>query len=980
MSGSDMGVNMRLDADPRGLESGVQRAKEQVGTLGQAVEGLGETAIVAGDDLASIASTSRMQSFQQAAGYIRDLGTKLGELGQHFTQSAERAERLSLRLSATFAADQVEPLTEAIRELGATPPFSGEQFAQAAQALNKFGVEGLASAANLTRLGNVAAATGNSVEGLAQVWGNLARGGDDARRSILELSKQYGISGSDLAAFGASVDHAGKLLVDTPAQAEAARQALERLADSERFAGSMDKMASSADLLRAELDLFSQDIGKGALEAKNFLAEGILPLVKGLRALPTPIQAAVGIGTEFAGVAGNVAGQSIQAAAHLKALGLSASSAGAMMARAGAMGRSAMMMLASPIGIAIAAVAALAYGFHSYTEAIKDATAAQEELLKIEEKRAKLGRENKDLIGKTAEQVLAMGKTEKDVVHAINLLHEQAQAARAAGNDVLEEQIKRQITDLQRVKVELSERAAVEAKSAGLSVATWEDYSKRVSAGFFETKSAQLQALDAVIAAQKRAGQDTTDAELSRVALFRQVAEEKRKSSEQEASDAKKAAEDRLGTALHALKLEDAAGRLTDEQKAARLRGLLASYRETAIGREKLRDLELEASKLEGQAAKKAEEEKRSAAAAALASKLQAIDMERARASSTRNLSTQEEVAFQQRVVALHKQGTSERAQAEIALYNLKARLRQEEESALQRLRALEAELVNARTDEIDDQIADLQDKMAAEQEAGRSTAATHQAIVELLREKLAIQLQMIEASTRERMEAEKDPRVKAKLAEVAEKKKADARRDSEREIRRADEAQKKRAQDLVKANQDVAGSIKEVGQAAQDTRRQVEDAYSTMSAIEWTPAPQASDELTRTGAQSSLQAASSMTDEERYETPRQARERRERMAREREEALQSQREAAEQRTKDRESRVAEDASERKRAWEESWRPPGATPAQAEGQPLNTMTRDQGDQLVALLTQIATNTKTQGGSGGGSLASRLGEASYFSAG
>jgi hypothetical protein len=44
------------------------------------------------------------------------------------------------------------------------------------------------------------------------------------------------------------------------------------------------------------------------------------------------------------------------------------------------------------------------------------------------------------------------------------------------------------------------------------------------------------------------------------------------------------------------------------------------------------------------------------------------------------------------------------------------------------------------------------------------------------------------------------------------------------------------------------------------------------------------------------------------------------------------------------------------------------------------MTRDQGDQLVALLTQIATNTKTQGGSGGGSLASRLGEASYFSAG
>ncbi|NMA27456.1 MAG: hypothetical protein GX934_06805, partial [Burkholderiales bacterium] len=345
--------------------------------------------------------------------------------------------------------------------------------------------------------------------------------------------------------------------------------------------------------------------------------------------------------------------------------------------------------------------------------------------------------------------------------------------------------------------------------------------------------------------------------------------------------------------------------------------------------------------------------------------------------------------------------------QAEIALYNLKARLRQEEESALQRLRALEAELVNARIDEIDDQIADLEDKMAAEQEAGRSTAATWQAIVELMREKLDIQLQMIEASTRERMEAEKDPRVKAKLAEVAEKKKADARRDSEREIRRANEAQKRRALDLVKANQDVAGSIRDVGKAAQATKTQVDDAYSTMSTIEWTPAPQASDELDRTPPEARQPVLSMMTDEERYETPRQARERRERVAREREEALRSQREAAEQRTKDREGRVAEDASERKRAWEESWRPPGATPAQAEQplntmtrdqgdqlvalltqiatnaqaeQPLNTMTRDQGDQLVALLTQIATNTKTQGGSGGGSLASRLGEASYFSAG
>ena len=1001
----DLGDELKVTGDKAakagdGVEDLGGETRELVGKLNQAKSAVSDFA-------AKLKAAENPEFLDGLADKVEDVAQKLAlfagglalagsKATQGFLTAAADMEAYESTLSkVTGSSVEAARLLEQMQVMAAKTPFDVAGIVDAGVKLKSFGQD---IDRFLPLAADLAAVFQRDVSDVALGLGKALAGSQDG---LTILNDGLGITKRELAAAGAHMTSAGAIALETADDLTALANAIEKVAQQKNFAGAAEDMAEGMKGAFSNVeDAWNQLQASLGGQLKNE-AQGIAGMIGGiaeaLNALPEPIQkaaayavvagtaasTAVSVGAGMVGVLANVttalattgAGTVLLTEAKKKLIGamLGVQLQGGL--TAAAMASISVAALAS-----VAVVAAAGVSLAVYTDILKDNTKAQEELLAIEEKRAQLGRENKDLIGKTAEQVLAMGKTEKDVVHAINLLHEQAQAARAAGNNVLEEQLKRQIADLQRVKVELSERAAVEAQSAGLSAATWEDYSKRVSAGFFETKAAQLQALDAVIAAQKKAGKDTADAELARVALVRQVTEEKLKSAEQEKNAVKKAAEDRLNTELHALKLEEAAGRLTDEQKAARLRGLLESYRETAIGREKLRDLELEASKLEGQAAKKAEEEKRSAAAAALASKLQAIDMERARAASARNLSTQEEIAFQQRVVALHKQGTSERAQAEIALYNLKARLRQEEESALQRLRALEAELVNARIDEIDDQIADLQDKMAAEQEAGRSTAATYQAIVELMREKLAIQLQMIEASTRERMEAEKDPRVKAKLAEVAEKKKADARRDSEREIRRANEAQKRRALDLVKANQDVAGSIRDVGKATQETSRQAQDAYSTMSTVEWTPAPQAADELDRTPPEARQPVLSMMTDEERYETPRQARERRERVAREREEALRSQGEAAEQRTKDRESRVAEDASERKRSWEESWRPPWATLAQAEGQPLNTMTRDQGDQLVALLTQIATNTKTQGGSGGGSLASRLGEASYFSAG
>ena len=652
----DLGDELKVTGDKAakagdGVEDLGGETRELVGKLNQAKSAVSDFA-------ARLKAAENPDFLDGLADKVEDVAQKLALFAGGLALAGSKATQGFLTAAADMEAYQMTlakvtgSTAEATRLLGrmqgmaAKTPFDVAGIVDAGVKLKSFGQD---VDRFLPLAADLAAVFQRDVGDVALGLGKALAGSQDG---LTILNDGLGITKRELAAAGAHMTSAGAIALETADDLTALANAIEKVAQQKNFAGAAEDMAEGMKGAFSNVeDAWNQLQASLGGQLKNE-AQGIAGMIGGiaeaLNALPEPIQkaaayavvagtaasTAVSVGAGMVGVLANVttalattgAGTVLLTAAKKKLIGamLGVQLQGGL--TAAAMASISVAALAS-----VAVVAAAGVALAVYTDILKDNTKAQEELLAIEEKRAQLGRENKDLIGKTAEQVLAMGKTEKDVVHAINLLHEQAQAARAAGNNVLEEQLKRQIADLQRVKVELSERAAQEAKSAGLSVATWEDYSKRVSAGFFETKAAQLQALDAVIAAQKKAGKDTADAELARVALVRQVTEEKLKSAEQEKNAVKKAAEDRLNTELHALKLEEAAGRLTDEQKAARLRGLLASYRETAIGREKLRDLELEASKLEGQAATKAEEEKRSAAAAALASKLQAIDMERAR-------------------------------------------------------------------------------------------------------------------------------------------------------------------------------------------------------------------------------------------------------------------------------------------------------------------------------------------------------------
>jgi hypothetical protein len=394
---------IKIGADASELKTGVAEASAEVDKLQQRITRKADTSLgrSLAADLKEIKDSARnvqttMGDVQRAAGAAAQ---SFGAMASQFYSAGAGVEDLRRKLSATFTADQVGPLTEAIRELGATPPFSGEQFAQAAATMQKFGVEGLATAENLTRIGNVAAATGNSVESLAQIWGNLARGGEDAKRSILALSKEFGVSGRDLQQFGASVDATGKLLVGTPAQADAARQALERLADSERFSGSMDRMAGGVQLLQAQLELFRQDGGRAMAQFADQAGGSLARFLAGLRETAPPLAEVIGMSTAVAGSLASAGSKALELGAQASVLAqglaraqVSIQSMGGTLAAltaSASQARVAMMALATtPIGVALMAIAA---GYVAISSSISSYERQQREMSE------RLDKESRDL-------------------------------------------------------------------------------------------------------------------------------------------------------------------------------------------------------------------------------------------------------------------------------------------------------------------------------------------------------------------------------------------------------------------------------------------------------------------------------------------------------------------------------------------------------------------------------------------------------
>jgi len=458
----------------------------------------------------------QLKGVADAAGAI---GQKFSAVSGYFLDAANQADDMRKKLSSAFRPDEVEGLTQAVRELGATPPFSGDQFTQAAITLQKFGVEGLATAENLKRMGDIAAGTGGSLEGMSQIFGLLARGGDEAKRAVMSLSKEYGITGTQLQEFGAAVDETGKLLVGTPEQAEAARKALEAMADS-KFAGAMDAQADGVDKLKGQIQLLAEDAGAPLKRFLDEAASGFADVLAQLRETNPALAEVAGTSVAVVGGLGSVTGSALETGAQVAMLtqGLKGSTVATKgMALATKAFSGAMTAALSPMGLALIAIGALAVGFAAYTAEIEKSTAAQESLLAIEERRAGALRKHKDYIGKSADELHRMRVKASELVDVIGGLQDQLEAARKTGNDEQVQRLEAQIRAMQKAKTGLAELEAKEKKAdeerAKRKTGAVEQSDKAQKAQAREVAKSEAAAKAATDAAKKEADAKTAGAQ-----------------------------------------------------------------------------------------------------------------------------------------------------------------------------------------------------------------------------------------------------------------------------------------------------------------------------------------------------------------------------------------------------------------------------------------------------------------------------------
>ena len=188
----------------------------------------------------------------------------------------------------------------------------------------------------------------------------------------------------------------------------------------------------------------------------------------------------------------------------------------------------AMLLAMGPVGVVVALGAAAAGLVHAYGKSVK----AAEEGRIAQQKMADRFRESRkeitlaatalreyagELEGATAsatQKFIEAGKTDLDAVKAIVALQEQRNEASKQGDEARAQQLLDRINVLRGVqrdlqgtgaaKAEADKKAAEDAKKALEEQSKLEDqYQKRSAAGFYETKKAQLQALDEVLVGMK---------------------------------------------------------------------------------------------------------------------------------------------------------------------------------------------------------------------------------------------------------------------------------------------------------------------------------------------------------------------------------------------------------------------------------------------------------------------------------------------
>lgn len=397
----------------------------------------------------------------------------LGALALNLKAAGDEADAIGDSLAQAFSGVQLEGVTKQVLELGAQGVYTEQQFAATAKAVNKFGKEAEPA---LARLADVAAKSGAPLEALGEAYGRLGR--DD--KATKALQKLTGISTDQLVAAGAVLDDTTGKLSIAGDNAGKLVDAFNRIADSDRFAGSMMAGTDGASQLTAELKLLKAEIGAGLVSAFESAGAAILPVAKFFRGFSDETKAFVGVGIAVAAAAAGLGSFAIAGTLAANALAGAVISAGGLAAFLGPLaatltglattvlpavtvGLTGLVTIFNPLTLIVLGLAA---AMKTYIDTLDEAAKNAEELFQIEEKRAAAARTAEQFIGKSAGELAKAGKTAKDVAAVADGLADRAQQAYEAGNDALFQRLKKQVADLRSVQRELSVMEADKRETA----------------------------------------------------------------------------------------------------------------------------------------------------------------------------------------------------------------------------------------------------------------------------------------------------------------------------------------------------------------------------------------------------------------------------------------------------------------------------------------------------------------------------------
>lgn len=373
-----------------------------------------------------------------------------------------------------------------LAEFAGSTPFELPDVVAAGVQLRTLGVE---VDRFLPLAGDLASLFNRSIPDAARALGKALSGSQDG---ITVLQDSFGITKRELKAAGATMKSSGAVALDTSEDLAALATAIEKVASQKNFTGAtaqqLETLSGKYSQLSDAIFKLQTALGDELAPAAKKVTVATTDLVNFLATIPGPLKTIIavggaasvvlaGIGAAFLGalaVLPQVAAGYAFIAANVGTMGAALSAAGALLttnvtlagslaaaqtALATAVGATATAFkaLAVSIGPVVLAATAIVAGFALTTKAINDESKALEELIALEERRKKALRENKDVLGKTAQELRAAGVSSKDLNDVLGGLLDQVSAARDAGNVELQQSLEAQVRELRKQKGLLSQ-------------------------------------------------------------------------------------------------------------------------------------------------------------------------------------------------------------------------------------------------------------------------------------------------------------------------------------------------------------------------------------------------------------------------------------------------------------------------------------------------------------------------------------------